>query len=353
MEDLLHSPGLADALESDRFKQFLDHVPIAIAVAELGEKETIVYVNVEFERLTGRAAASLEGQPWSAVPGEKLDHSGERLGEAADDAQDYIGAFVIDRADGSSQVDVWSNVIVGDDDRPLFRLIALAAAGRIGSPDGDDLAKQLRDKDVELRELQHRVRNNLQMITALIRLEARNLVEPAASAAFDRLAGRVQALSLLYRLLGQDGGAVSVDLGVYLSEIASAVMHAHASQGAHLDLSVDAWPVSVNVAMPAGLVINELMTNSLKHAFIERDGGKVSLSAKVDGEGCTVAYADDGVGLPEGVAWPRAGKLGAMIVRALRQNAGAQIDVDSGPGRGMRVVIRFSRSAALEEPGGI
>ena len=90
----------------------------------------IIYVNVEFERLTGRAAADLEGSPWSALPGEKLDHSGERLGELADEGQDYIGAFVIDRADGASEVDVWSNVIVGDDEQPLFRLIALAIAGR-------------------------------------------------------------------------------------------------------------------------------------------------------------------------------------------------------------------------------
>ena len=197
--------------------------------------------------------------------------------------------------------------------------------------------------------MQHRVRNNLQMITALIRLEARNAVEPDTGVAFDRLAGRVQALSLLYTLLAREVDSTAVDLGVYLSEIASAVMHAHATEGVHLNLTVDAWPVSVNVAMPAGLVVNELMTNSLKHAFAGRDGGTVSLAARVDAEGCTVAYSDDGVGLPDGVAWPRAGKLGAMIVRALRQNAGASIDVQSGPGRGLRVQIRFTREAATAE----
>ena len=337
IEGLLHSPGLADALESDRFKQFLDHVPVAIAVAELGARETIVYVNVEFERLTGRAAAELEGGPWSALPGYRLDNPSERLGDAADEFQDYLGAYLIERPDGSNQVDVWSNIIVDDHDQPLFRLIALATAGLAVAADAGEAAKRLRDKDVELRELQHRVRNNLQMITALIRLEARNAGELDTGVAFDRLAGRVQSLSLLYRLLSEQEATRTVDLGVYLSDIASAVMHAHAREGVHLNLAVDAWPVSVNVAMPAGLVVNELMTNSLKHAFVDRDGGTVSLAAEVDAEGCTVTYADNGVGLPEGVTWPSSGKLGAMIVRALRQNAGAEIEVGSefraGPAR--------------------
>lgn len=351
VEGLLHSPGLADALESDRFKQFLDHVPVAIAVAELGADETIVYVNVEFERLTGRAAAELEGSPWAALPGCKLDDPTERLGDAADESQDYLGAYVIERPDGASQVDVWSNIIVDDGEQPLFRLIALAGAGQPAAADVGEVAKRLRDKDVELRELQHRVRNNLQMITALVRLEARNAGESEMGLAFDRLAGRVQSLSLLYHLLAEQKTTSEIDLGVYLSEIASAVMHAHASEGVHLNLAVDAWPVSVNVAMPTGLVVNELMTNSLKHAFVGRDGGTVSLAAEVHGEGCTVTYADDGVGLPQGVTWPRAGKLGAMIVRALRQNAGAEIEVGSDSGRGLRVRIRFARAAASPAAG--
>jgi hypothetical protein len=105
---------------------------------------------------------------------------------------------------------------------------------------------------VLLRELQHRVKNNLQMITALIRLEARNLPDDATGSRFDRLAGRIEALALLYRSLSDDANAETIDLGVYLSEIASAVMRAHAPEGIRLDLKVDTWPVSVNVAMPTG-----------------------------------------------------------------------------------------------------
>jgi two-component sensor histidine kinase len=197
-----------------------------------------------------------------------------------------------------------------------------------------------------LRELQHRVKNNLQMITALIRLEARNMPDDASQKGFDRLAGRVEALALLYRFLSADDQDQAVDLGVYLSEIASAVMHAHAIEGIHLDLQVDTWPVSINVAMPAGLLVNELLTNALKYAFDGHNGGTITLHSLVDAYGCRVMVSDDGVGLTPGVRWPEPGKLSAMIVRSLRENARARVEVDSAPAKGMRVTIFFARADA-------
>jgi two-component sensor histidine kinase len=96
------------------------------------------------------------------------------------------------------------------------------------------------------------VKNNLQMVTALIRLEARNVPDDAEGERFDRLAGRVESLALLYSALEAEAQGTEVDLGIYLSQIASAVMRAHAVEGIRLDLQVDTWPVSINVAMPDG-----------------------------------------------------------------------------------------------------
>jgi two-component sensor histidine kinase len=140
-----------------------------------------------------------------------------------------------------------------------------------------------------------------------------------------------------------------VDLGVYLNQIASSVMVAHAVEGIHLDLQVDTWPVSINVAMPTGLVVNELLTNALKHAFTGRAGGTISLHSLVDAKGCTVIVADDGNGFAAGTEWPEPGRLGALIVRSLRQNAHAQLTVESAPGKGVRVTIFFARADAAPE----
>lgn len=347
---LLDTPHLADALESDRFKQFLDHIPVAVAVAELHPAERVTYANVEFERLVGVPAADAEGNPWKAVVDAAIAiEDGRSLSDVIEDTEEYLGCFKIDRPDGALIVDAWSNVIQNDQGEAIFRLVALAEANRPEDGSIDAMEKRIKDKDVLLRELQHRVKNNLQMITALIRLETRNLPDDATGERFDRLAGRVEALALLYRSLSDEEDAnETVDLGVYLSEVATAVMKAHAVEGIRLDLKVDTWPVSVNVAMPTGLVVNELLTNALKHAF-GPDGGVIKLHSLVDETGCRVTISDNGVGLPDGETWPKAGKLGALIVQSLRQNVGASIDVASAPGDGVKVTMSFARAKAAPE----
>lgn len=349
VEKLLETPGLADALESDRFKQFLDHVPIAIVVSELLPSEIITYANLEFERLTGHAAASVEGNNWTSLPGiAAADGDDRRLGDAVQEDEEYVGTFRINGSDGDIDVDAWSNTIEDDDGLAIFRLVALARVDQHLRED-EGLKHSLREKDTMLRELQHRVKNNLQMVTALIRLEARNVTDDDTGKRFDRLAGRINALALLYDTLSGDNHAESVDLGVYLSQVASSVMLAHATEGIRFDLKVDSWPVSTNVAMPAGLVVNELLTNSFKHAFVGREGGTITVHSLIDEAGCRVIIADDGVGLPAGTTWPVPGKLGAVIAQSLRQNAKARFEVESAPNSGVRVTIYFDRANAAPE----
>ncbi len=177
-------------------------------------------------------------------------------------------------------------------------------------------------------------------------MEARHVSDDAEGEKFDRLAGRVESLALLYRSLSDEHGNDEIDLGIYLSQIATAVMQAHAVEGIRLDLKVDTWPVSLNVAMPAGLVVNELMTNALKHAFVGRDGGTIKLHSLVNDAGCQVTVADDGAGLPSGVKWPEPGKLSSLIVRSLKENAKAKLHVTSTPNEGTSVTIRFLRESA-------
>lgn len=348
IEQLLESPDLAVALESDRFKQFLDQVPIAVAVAELNPVEKVIYANLEFERLSGQLNTTVLGKGWQSLPGEAAPPQAPRsMGEAIAKGRDYLGSFNMPHGDVGLMVDAWSNVIDDDAGKPAFRLVALIAAAKRDASVLDSLEEKVREKDTQLMELQHRVKNNLQMITALIRVEARGVSDLSTGEGFDRLAGRVEALGLLYRALGDSTGEGVVDLGIYLSEIASAVMRAHAVEGIHLDLQVDTWLVSLDVAMPTGLVVNELLTNALKHAFQGREGGTITLHSTTEaGGGCRVLVADDGVGLPEGYVWPRPGKLSALIVRSLLQNARAHMDVTSSPGQGMQVEITFDAANA-------
>jgi len=349
-DHLSDTPHLAAALESDRFKQFLDHMPFAVAVSQLGDTETITYANLGFERLIGEPAGSILGQTWQILPGIATGAGSEQsLQEAVVGGEDYLGVFRIEKEPQPVSVDAWSNIILSEAGDPTYRLVALADIKERAPTHQEKLAEQLQAKDILLRELQHRVKNNLQMITALIRIEARNFRGNPAKEPFDRLAGRIESLSLLYRSMAESRVDDSIDLGVYLSQIASSVMLAHAVEGIRLDLKVDTWPVSINVAMPTGLVVNELLTNSLKHAFTGREGGTITLHSLVDETGCRVIVADDGVGLQADAVWPVPGKMTALIVQSLKQNAGAELDIWSKPDDGMRATIRFSRADAAPE----
>jgi PAS domain S-box-containing protein len=346
VEKLLETPGLATALESEQFKKFLDQVPIAIAVSDLSDSERVVYANPEFEKLSGLEAALLTRQSWAALVGAGIDREKIRtLAQAVVDGTDFVGTFRLDRAtEDAPLVDVYSNVIEDDNGKICFRLVALVDVTAHRQADGGSAEAPVHEKDTLLRELQHRVKNNLQMITALIRMETRNATVSDRKR-FERLAGRVDALAILYQTLATDQQKDEVDLGVYISQIASAVMASHAVEGIRLNMKVDTYPVSIDVAMPTGLVVNELLTNSLKHAFVGRDGGTITLHSTVSGDGCSVVIADDGVGLPEGETWPKPGKLGALIARSLTESAQAKFEVRSNAREGTQVTISFKRSA--------
>lgn len=343
VETLLATPDLAGALDNRHFRRFLDRIPLAIVISEIKNDERIVYANPMFQELSGRPSTELHGKPLTVLQGE-AQGDGKQLGQALIEGSERIGTFTLqETGSGPVLVEAYSYVIEDDVGERSFRLVALVDISEYVKSWREQLERRIRDKDTLLQELQHRVKNNLQIITALIRLESRNVPKGMPTEPFDRLAGRVESLALLYSLLTASGDGKDVDLGIYLSQIASAVMGTHAVEGIRLDLRIDPYPVSVNAAMPTGLVVNELMTNALKHAFVGRKTGTVTLHSLLHKDGYRVIVADDGVGLPAGVEWPKPGGLGVLILDTLRENAKATVEVVSEPGRGTRVTIAFLR----------
>ncbi|WP_291297194.1 sensor histidine kinase [Elioraea sp.] len=348
----LGGASIGAALDTDQFKNFLDHIPFAIAVAALRPHERVIYANLEFERLSGQSVVELQGRPWSDLKAiASANGDDRRLSDAITAGGDRIGRFhlVPDGAEEELIFDAWSNIIEDEHGTPMFRLVALAAVTPRTQSEDEAIEARARETDLQLRELQHRVKNNLQLITSLIRMEGYRARDDETGQCFDRLAGRVYALALLYGSMSEDTRDHCVDLGAYLSQIASAVMQAHAVEGIRLDLKVDSWPVSINVAMPTGLVVNEVLTNALKHAFVGRTGGTITLHSLVDPDGCEVSITDDGIGLPPGTTWPSPGRLSMLIVQSLRENAGAKVNVESSSESGLRVTIRFMREDAAPE----
>lgn len=351
INDLFDSTELAKAVETEDFKLFLDHLPIAIVVSKaVAGKQGIVFVNKAYEELSGQTASEIIGHGWIVL---NVFHDEDApqvtLAQALRDRDDYLGTFHLD-SPRSLLVEAYASTIEKEDAIENYRIVAIIDVTARERAQREEFARQLRDKDMLLKEIQHRVKNNLQLITTLIRFDARNKRKGEVN--LDRLAGRIESLQILYRDLTSDAASGEViDLGHYLSEIASAVMRTYAVDGMRLNLKVDHSPVSINVAMPVGLLVNELLTNSFKYAFAGRETGTLTVRCLHESENSyRIVVADDGIGLPEGTTWPRDGKLGALILQCLRENTETELNIETAPGNGTRVTIALTHKPRLRKP---
>jgi PAS domain S-box-containing protein len=354
VEEILSSPELVRAVENDDCKAFLDHVPVAIAVARNGDgRQRIVYANQLFETLSGLPATDLQGHGWSVLDGfvSEDDTAPLALGTAISAGEDFIGTFRRHFEQGTRLVQAYVGVIENEDGSENYRITALVDVTEQDRSQRERFERDIRHKDLLLKELQHRVKNNLQLVVALIRLEAR-AAKLGDDVDFDRLASRIDALAVLYQILEVEPNAPHVDLGGYLSQIASAVARAHSDGSIALELKVSFCPASVNVALPAGLLLNELLTNAFKYAFPGREAGVVAVEcSRLEDDRYRIVVADDGIGLPPGTSWPVPGKLGALILQTLRENTKeTRLKVASTPVKGTRVSIEFVHHAPAPKP---
>jgi len=191
-----------------------------------------------------------------------------------------------------------------------------------------------------LLELNHRVMNSLSMIGAVIALEGRNLNDAACRAAFDRMRARIEAVASLYRSLSLAGSIDTVDAHEYLSTLFRGVVES--ARRAELDLDIDlsgvSEPLSTRLAVPLGLIINELVTNSVKYAFTGRTNGVLGMAMTVDDGMMNLVVWDDGVGIDHSARVDSG--LGQKLTEAFSRQIQGELTRESGP-EGTRHRLRF------------
>lgn len=186
------------------------------------------------------------------------------------------------------------------------------------------LEQALREKEAALRELQHRAKNSLQLVISLLKLQSGRLRDPEARAAYELTLQRIEALAIAYRHLHESGQETQVDLGRYLEELTKTTCAAAAANAdVGLVVEVEAIVGGLSLAVPLGLILNELVTSALKHAY--PPGGRVRVTlSRSDANTAELVVADNGRGLPPGfdsdtdaammLAEALAGQLGATFI---------------------------------------
>lgn len=331
-----------------QFSRIIDQAPVAIVITNLAG--TIEYANPMFTAVTGYSTEELYGRNpsilqsgltapkvyedmWSTLKAGRVWH-GELENRKKNNeifTEDVVIAPVVD-ADGN----VTHYVALKEDITERKRV-------------DQALQASLQEKVALLNEVHHRVKNNLQVITSLLRLEAGRSSQSDTKAVLQEMQGRIRAMALMHETLYRAGTFASVDLASYLKQLATQAFRAQSNGAVRLSLLLDPVQVSMDQATPCGLLVNELISNALKHAFPVGHGGEIQLALHAaatpigDTPQWCLRVSDNGVGLPADFEARRAQSLGLQLASDLARQVGGNLVISAQPepGTGASFSVSF------------
>ena len=306
------------------------------------EDNPIIYVNRAFEKITGFHADMANGRNCRFLQGEHTEEAHRQIiRDAIREERECTLDIVNYRANGDKFLNRLLMTPLRNDEGKVTHFLGIQTE----RPEDTGYAHKAIELDESLREIQHRVKNHLAMLLSLIRLEAKR--DDTSKGAFDILATRVEALSLLYHDFATSKNRVgSVPLGAYVSRVCSALNMLDGQNDVVVNIDAEALDAKIDAASQIGLLVSELLTNSLQHAFTESGNGSVEVRLWEDGECICLQVIDDGEGLPEDCNWPEEGNLGSRIVRDLAARLDANLDVESSE-KGTRVKLAIPMDAII------
>ncbi|MCA1994916.1 MAG: PAS domain S-box protein [Coleofasciculus sp. S288] len=198
----------------------------------------------------------------------------------------------------------------------------------------------LQEKEVLLQEIHHRVKNNLQVISSLLDLQSQQIEEPAMLEVFRESQNRVKSMALIHEKLYQSQNFTKINFDEYVKSLTNYLFKAYELNADNIALEVcmDEVKLNIDTAIPCGLIINELVSNALKHAFPNNRTGTVRLAMNSDSDNhFTLLIEDDGVGFPATWELKTARSLGIQIVHVLVKQIKGKIDLDRNKGSKFRV----------------
>lgn len=202
------------------------------------------------------------------------------------------------------------------------------------------ISASLREKEILLREIHHRVKNNLQIISSLMTLQEEGVDHPAALEALAVCRGRVSSMAVIHEQIYRTPSLSRIDVADYLQQFLPRIVSVFKGvEDISLELDIAPILLTLDQAIPFGLIINELTTNALKHAFRGREYGTIRLSASLADEMVTLVIEDDGNGLPENFDPTRTSSLGLQIVSMLTKQLHGTLSIE--PASGTRFRFQF------------
>jgi PAS domain S-box-containing protein len=305
----------------------------------------ILYVNEAFTNMTGYASNEVVGKTLHLLNGPKTDpEERQKLREAMDRWEICEVEFINYKKDGT---EFWINtsmVPVADTSGGYSHWVAIGRNITNQKKYEQDLQASIREKEVLLSEIHHRVKNNLAVVSGMMQLQAFDEKNKDVEMRLYDSIFRIQTMATIHELLYQSDSFSQLIFSDIIDKLVQSV-HDTLQSGKDLDLVIEKKQIELNInqAIPCSLIINEVVTNIYKHAFKNRNKGKIFVDIHEEGDKIVLKIADNGVGLPDGLDPNESGTLGMHIISILTRQLEGNYQFDSSE-NGTTFHLSFTKS---------
>ncbi|MEN7546554.1 PAS domain S-box protein [Rapidithrix thailandica] len=206
----------------------------------------------------------------------------------------------------------------------------------------EKIKQSLHEKEILLKEIHHRVKNNMQVVSGLIMLQSNYILNPMYKNLFQESANRIRSMAMIHEKLYQSDTLSKIEFSNYIRDIIGYIKNAYCPPGILIRAELDLSPayLDINMAVPCGLLINEILSNAYKHAFLGRDKGHIYIKFDKLGDLYTLILKDDGVGFEQEVSLKKSKTLGLTLINALSKQLKAEIEFDNHSGTEFRIQFK-------------
>ena len=204
------------------------------------------------------------------------------------------------------------------------------------------LEQALKDKEMLMKEIYHRVKNNLMVISSLLNLQSRYIKDEEAKAMFKQSQERAQSMAMIHERLYRSADLKHINFGDYIRKLAQDLFRTYVSDPSRikLEMDVDDVMIDINIAIPLGLMVNELISNSMKHAFPGDYSGKIRVKFKEHDSQCMLEVSDTGVGFPPEFEFEKSDSLGLQLINSLTQQISGELELESNHGTTFKITFQ-------------
>lgn len=318
----------------------------------------VIYTSPAYEEIWGLPISGLDENPlaWyeSILPEDKL-----KLNDFFSMAKANIASlefeFRIQRPDKTIRTILSRASLLKENGQGIVGIIAIAVDITLRAEFRDKLQSSLEEKEAMLKEIYHRVKNNLQVVSSLLYMQAKSIPDPTSRDLFLESSARVKSMALVHEMLYQSGNLACIEMHNYLQNLTKYLVEIYHVNISRIKLFIKSETVSLGIdeAIPCSLIVNELISNAYKHAFPDEKPGQIQVRIERIKKNILLQVSDNGIGFPSQVDFNNTSTLGIQLVHALTKQLGGDIQLDTAHGTTFTLVFPVTQGDVSDEIQGV